>query len=216
MASSQSEPRMQGKRLRGTAWPSGFFGLPQLAFALPYVALLIWFHQVDVYHRHFAESGLIVVAYNFFRVLFIFYLFWIVATPGLVLLGAIARQELARLSAIERLALGFFTGAGVWHVAMLALGYLDLYIAPIAIFLTLPLVVLSYVPARAAACDIYYAVTTNRQFHWLDWSLLALTVVTVVMLLLVKGLYPSGGHDYFTHYFYYLTGCHRARRAVAE
>jgi hypothetical protein len=203
MASSQPELRTQGKQPRSAAWRE-FFGLPQLAFMLPYVALLAWFREVDVYHRHFAEPGFIVVAYNCFRVLFIFYLFWIATTAGLLLLRVVLRQELAELGVLERLALGFFTGAGVWHVTMLALGYLDLYTVPVAIAVTLPLVILSYVPARAAACDIYHAVITLRGLDGLDWLLLALAVIAIIMLLLVKGLYPGGGHDYFTHYFYYL------------
>jgi len=204
MESSQSESRTQGRQPRSAAWRTEFFGLPQLAFVLPYVGLLVWFHEVDVYHRHFAEPGLIVVAYNCFRVLFIFYLFWIAATPGLLLLRAVARRELAELGVLQRLALGFFTGAGVWHMAMLALGYLDLYTVPVAIAVTLPLVILSYVPARVAACDIFHTVITDRGLDRLDWFLLAVAAIAIVMLLLVKGLYPGGGHDYFTHYFYYL------------
>ena len=41
-------------------------------------------------------------------------------------------------------------------------------------------------------------------FDMLHWVLLALAAVALIALLLVKGLYPGGGHDYFTHYFYYL------------
>jgi hypothetical protein len=204
MASSQSKPRTQDIEPDSVAWRTVFFGLQQLAFALPYIALLIWFHEVDVYHRYFSEPGLIVVAYNCFRVLFIFYLFWIVTIVGLLLLRTVARQELAELGVLERLALGFFSGTGVWHVAMLVLGCLDLYTVPVAIAVTLPLVILSYVPARAAACDIYHAVITLRDLDGLDWLLLALAAVSIIVLLLVKGLYPGGGHDYFTHYFYYL------------
>ena len=86
---------------------------------------------------------------------------------------------------------------------MLALGYLDLYTVPVAIAVTLPLVILSYVPARATARDIYHAVITDRGLDGLDWLLRALAAIAIIMLLLIKGLYPSGGHDYFTHYFYY-------------
>jgi hypothetical protein len=173
-------------------------------FALPYGALLVWFHWVDVYHRHFAEPGLVVIAYNGFRVLAIFYLFWIVAAAGLLLLRIAARQKLDQLDVFERLALGFFSGTGIWHVVMLALGYLNLYTVPAAIVLTLPLVIFSYIPARAAACDIYRAVATHGGVDKIDWMLLALAAVALIALLLVKGLYPGGGHDYFTHYFYYL------------
>jgi hypothetical protein len=205
MASLQREPLIPGKQPHAAAWRTGFFGLPQLAFALPYFALLVWFRGVDAYHRHFSEPGLIVVAHNFFRVLYIFYLFWIVATLGLLLLRAVARQELAELDVLERLTAGFFAGAGVWHAGMLAFGFLDLYTAPIAIALTLPVVILSYVPARAAADDIYRKVTRADRLGGgaLKWLLLAFAGIAFVTLLLVKGLYPGGGHDYFTHYFYY-------------
>ena len=208
MASLRSEPRTENKQPSNATWRNKFFGLPPLVFALPYLALLIWFHKIDVYHRHFFDSGLIVVAYNCFRVLFIFYLFWIVVTAGLLLLRGVAREELAEIDIFERLALGFFTGAGVWHIVMLALGYLDLYRVPVAIAVTLPLVILSYASARAAADDIYRAVKVDDVTHELGlyprgWIVLILTAITFGMLLLVKGLYPGGGHDYFTHYFYY-------------
>jgi len=209
MATSQSEmdsPSTATAQQRGVAWLRGLFGLPQFVFALPYVLLLVWFHGVDVYHRHFSQPGLIVLVYNCCRVLFIFYLFWMVVTAGLLLLRTVARKELAEVGIFERLALGFFTGAGVGHLAMLALGYLDLYTVPVAIAVTLPLVVLSYAPARAAAGDIYRAVTAEGGLSLgvLGWLLLGLAAVAFIMLLLVKGLYPGGGHDYFTHYFYYL------------
>jgi hypothetical protein len=204
MASSQSEPRTEENGPSSGCRRNAFRGIPQFVFALPYVALLFWFHEVDVYHRHFSEAGIIVVGYNCFRILFIFYLFWIVATTGLILLRAVARQELAELSAPERLVLGFFTGSGVCHVAMLILGYLDLYTVPIAIALTVPLAILSYAPARDAASEIYLAVIMNRRLNGFDWFLLALAASVIVMLLVVKGLYPGGGHDYFTHYFYYM------------
>src|ERR1700722_9788715 len=204
MASPQSEPHMQDVEPNSVAWGTVFFGLKRLAFALPYIALLIWFHEVDVYHRYFSEPGLIVVACNFFRILFIFYLFWIVTIVGLLLLRTVARLELVELGVLERLALGFFTGSGAWHVAMLVLGYLDLYTVPVAIAVTLPLVILSYAPAPRAACDIKYALITLRGGDRLDWLLLGLVAIAIIVLLLVKGLYPGGGPDYFTHYFYYL------------
>jgi hypothetical protein len=171
-------------------------------FLIPYVALLFWFKDVDVYHRHFSESGWIVGAYNAFRLLFIFYLFWIVEAAGALLLRAAARPELAELAVFERLAVCFFTGTGVWHVALLGLGYLNLYTVPVAIVLTLPFVALAYGDARDAALAARKAAgerkTTRGHFLWIA----ALSVASVV-LLLVKGLYPGGNVDYFTSYFPY-------------
>ena len=92
MAAPQSKSRTQHDELSSGAWKIAFFGLPQLAFALPYITLLIWFHEVDVYHRHFSKSGIIVFVYNCFRVVFIFYLFLIVTTAGLLLLRTVVRR----------------------------------------------------------------------------------------------------------------------------
>jgi len=57
-----------------------------LAYAGGYIALLVWFKYVDFYHTQFATRGMPVVAYNFFRVLFIFYLYWIVYGFGALVL----------------------------------------------------------------------------------------------------------------------------------
>ena len=114
-----------------------------------YAALLAWFKLADVYHSHFAAKGLIIVSYNVFRVLFIFYLFWIVYAAGALALRRLGK--FSELQIIERLVLGFFAGAGLWHIALLALGYLNLYTVPVAIAITLPAVLYAYPDLQAAA-----------------------------------------------------------------
>jgi hypothetical protein len=178
-------------------------------FAAPFVALLLWFHYVDVYHRHFSETGWIVGAYNAFRILFIFYLFWIVEATGALLLRMTASSEFALTAPFERIVVCFFAGAGTWHVGMFALGYLNLYTAATAIILTLPLVILSYGDARDVACaffgavDDYKARVAQRDISVATPSTLGLLAIVFVMLLLIKGLYPGGNHDYLTKYFSY-------------
>jgi hypothetical protein len=175
-----------------------------LLFAAFYLLLLLWFHREDVYQHHFAQTGYIVACYNGFRILFIFYLFWIVAAPGLLVLRLTAPKQLTEVDVWRRLALGFLTGAGVWHVVLLGLGYLNLYTVPVAIAITLPAVIGSYLPARAAGAEIFSAFR-NKEIGrgvagWLSFGLIS---AAAFALLLVKGLYPDGGHDYYTHYFYY-------------
>lgn len=89
---------------------------------------------------------------------------------------------------------------------MLALGYLGLYTWPVAVVITLPFVILSYAPACAAGGDFYRALAATRKKkpENFSWLLPSLAGTAFVVSLLVKGLYPDGGHDYFTHYFYYL------------
>ncbi len=166
-----------------------------------YAALLAWFKLVDVYHAHFASRGLIVVAYNVFRVLFIFYLFWIVYAAGAWALRRLGK--FSELQAIERLVLGFFAGAGLWHIVLLALGYLNLYTVPVAIAVTVPAAIYAYPDARMAAshCRHYFFTLPTADRH--DRIMAACIVAAVALLLVIKGLYPGGGHDYYTHYFYY-------------
>jgi hypothetical protein len=167
-----------------------------------YGFLIAWFKLVDVYHAHFATRGLIVVAYNIFRVLFIFYLFWIVYAAGALALRWITgRPNDART--LEGLVLGFFAGAGLWHIALLLLGYLNLYDVPVAIAITLPAVALSYPHVCAAISSFRRKMPSWRDVDWPGRLATGGIVVAGALLLLIKGLYPGGGHDYYTHYFYY-------------
>jgi hypothetical protein len=166
-----------------------------------YGAFLTWFKLADVYHTHFASKGLIVVVYNAFRVLFIFYLFWIVYAAGALALRRLGK--FSELPTIERLVLGFFAGTGVWHVALLALGYLNLYTVPVAIAITVPAVIYAYPDARVAVsrCRRYISSLPTANRH--DRVVVCCIAVAAALLLIIKGLYPGGGHDYYNHYFYY-------------
>lgn len=179
-----------------------------VAFVVGYLALIVWFKGFDLYHTRFEASGALIVIYNLFRILFAFYLFWIVHAVGSILLRLIAGHAWNSISFVDQLGLGFFAGAGVWHVFLLILGYLNLYTVPVAIAVTLPIVALSYGRARATLDGARKILAAWRGHHWTWWRLLRALLIPSCLaagsaLLLVKGLYPAGGHDYFTHYFYY-------------
>jgi hypothetical protein len=166
-----------------------------------YAALLAWFKLVDVYHAHFASRGLIVATYNVFRILFIFYLFWIVYAAGALALRWFDKSS--ELKSVERLVLGFFAGTGLWHIVLLALGYLNLYTVPVAIAITAPFVALSYPNARDALCLCLKHVSRWRDLRSEQRITVGGICIAAALLLVIKGLYPGGGHDYYTHYFYY-------------
>src|ERR1700733_5069218 len=122
-------------------WPSSGEIAGLCAFVGCYLAIVGWFKWIDVYHTYFATEGVLVVAYNFLRAVFAFYLFWIVSAPGAILIRALARaggKTSFTLGAADAVPLSFFTGAGLWHLILLALGYLDLYTVPVALVLTVP------------------------------------------------------------------------------
>ena len=63
-----------------------------IAFVAVYVAILLWFKYVDIYHQEFSTAGLQVAVYNLCRILYIFYLFWIVYQAGNFLLTRVAKE----------------------------------------------------------------------------------------------------------------------------
>jgi hypothetical protein len=166
-----------------------------------YAALLAWFKLADVYHTHFASTGLIVVVYNAFRVLFIFYLFWIVYAAGALALRRLGK--FSELRTIERLVLAFFAGSGLWHIALLALGYLNLYTVPVAVAITVPAIIYAYPDARFAVSRFRYYIPALATADRPDRIMACCIAVAAGLLLIIKALYPGGGHDYYTHYFYY-------------
>ena len=183
-----------------------------LLYVGAYWFTFLWFKTIDVYHDHFFATGGVGLANNALRILFIFYLFWIVYTPGRWLIDRIAGQRGSAANGVAGLALGFMAGTGIWHLTMLALGFLDLYRPWVAMALTLPIVVLSVPNFQASIAELSAAtrsLTTPAELDpartskaWL-LGMPTATATAVVALLLVKGLYPAGGHDYFTHYFHY-------------
>jgi len=168
-----------------------------------YVAVVAYFASVDVYNVHFFDASYAPV-YNLLRVAFAVYLFWIVYVSGRVLVAATC-GDMPDCGPVEAAALGFFAGAAVWTLVMLALGYLGLYTRSVAVLLTVPIVAASsphFLRVMSAAVAGLRAV---RPRHAPDIVAALITAAAAALLLVVKGLYPAGGHDYFTHYFHYFT-----------
>jgi hypothetical protein len=80
------------------------------------------------YHRHFFDTGAIVVADNVARMLFVAIFSWLIYAPGAGITSLImSSSEQVKLTFAERAVLGFGIGLGVWHIVMLILGVLGLY-----------------------------------------------------------------------------------------
>lgn len=172
-----------------------------------FVVTIGFFGVVDVYDKHFFQSSYAAI-YNAFRVVFAAYFFWLVYVVGRQALSFVAKDPLAGLRLHERLALGFFVGAAVLTVVMLVLGYLYLYWRAVAWAIAVPIIAVSY---RHFALTVHEARSSLAQ-HFRDASgtdrtLSIVMVITTALagaaLLLVKGLYPQGGHDYYQHYSHF-------------
>lgn len=173
-------------------------------FVSGFVGTLAFFAAVDVYQNHFFERSY-AATYNAFRLIFAAYFFWLVYVVGRQALSFVAGDPLAGMRLHERLALGFFVGAAVLTIAMLVLGYLSLYWRVVAWAIAIPIIATSY---RHFALTVHEAGSFIAQHvrngSWIDRTLSILMIVAAVLagaaLLLVKGLYPQGGHDYYQHY----------------
>ena len=82
-------------------------------FVAGYAAILFWFKDVDIYHKEFTATGVLVAIYNVCRILYIFYLFWIIYQVGNFLLACVGRDTWKRVGGVDRTAIGFFAGTGV-------------------------------------------------------------------------------------------------------
>src|SRR5262249_20273323 len=132
------------------------------------------------------------------------YFFWLLYVSGRLCLLRLYRAAPAHdISRPERVALNFFVGAALWTLVMLPLGYLGLYTRTVALIVTVPIIAGSSGHMLTAVRTIAAHRPTWRALCDMRTVLAAVAVVFALLLLMVKGLYPAGGHDYFTHYFYY-------------
>jgi hypothetical protein len=168
--------------------------------------LLAWFNRVDFYHHGFFAHGRSVQVYEIARLIFIPYLSWTIYSVGALANRLAFRPEtIDQLPGWERYPLFFIAGAGLWHVAMFAVGLAGFDIKLVAVALALGTMSAS-VP-HLANCISRLGTTMSRarvapaMGRWRA-ALLWVAIATVsVVFLLVKGLYPGGGHDYYNHYF---------------
>jgi hypothetical protein len=163
-----------------------------------YGLVIFFFVYIDVYNLHFFAPRY-ALPYNLARIAFTAYLFWIVYFSGATILEK-CFKDVPHFALGYRLPLGFFAGASLWTLSMLVMGYLSLYTWPIVVIITVAIIAVSY----PHFCDI------KRRFvrkiilpHPPTLVAASIAIAFAVLLLIVKGLYPAGGHDYFTHYFYY-------------
>ena len=169
-----------------------------------FVAALAFFNLVDVYDKHFFQSSYAAI-YNAFRLIFAAYFFWLVYVVGRKALSLVAGDRLAVVRLHERLALGFFVGAAVLTIVMLVLGYLSLYWRVVAWAIAVPIIATSYPHFALTVSEARSSITQHfQEGSWIDRTLSIVMAIAAVLagaaLLLVKGLYPQGGHDYYQHY----------------
>ena len=169
-----------------------------------YGVAIFWLHRTDVYHQHFFEHGPLLIFYNLARITFMAVsLFWLIYWAGFACLRACG--DIATLPVSSRYVLGFFIGAGLWHMLLFPIGLAGFYSFAVAVGITLGMF-----PAVAAASGrVALRKPARRLSRFLSLpgsahqiGVLAF-LLAAVTLLVAKMLYPGGGDDYFHHYFFY-------------
>jgi hypothetical protein len=177
-----------------------------LALAGGYAALLAWFNRVDFYRNDFFVSGPAVAGYEIARLIFIPYFAWTVYCAGALANGIVfGRAATAGFPAWQRYPLFFITGAGLWHLVMFVIGLAGFDIKPVALVLSLATMLFA-IPHMAECVHEAGDKISQLRLRFTAQSLLTaslwLAIVAVsVVFVLVKGLYPNGGGDYYNHYF---------------
>jgi hypothetical protein len=164
---------------------------------LIYISSLFYFNAIDIYHQQFFASGATVIVYNTARVSIIFAIIWLFYAAGDGLLRLIVPDSYPKTCSLTIFSLGFFAGVGVWHSALFILGLAGLYNRTLLDVMTASVCLLSL---PRLADWLQHGATQRKNIYWLGVLLILLPITLFVM---IKGLYPAGGHDYFNHYFQY-------------
>lgn len=177
-------------------------------FVSLYVAVLIWFGNVDVYRNYFFQRGYVYILYNLFRVLYLGYLTWILYYLGRILLKALVHRGIGlNLGLLGEFILCFLIGASVSRIFLYLLGYLNLYYYALAVSLTVVAVIASYseflvfLRRLGGGIESGYESTSGFVGKYLACVLFGIVCFSFTFLLIAKGLYPGGYGDYYNHYF---------------
>jgi hypothetical protein len=174
-------------------------------FVFPFILLLVFFRSIDVFDKYFFAS-VITLPYNLFRILYVVYLGGAICVPGFAALKLIGGATgFSRLRPLERLAACFFCGAALWHALLLLFGFLNLYDFPVMAALIVVGVALTPVYLRDTIVELHRdaratQVAAPRPIAYSRTILAIAAAAAAIFLLLVKGLYPAGGHDFYDHY----------------
>jgi hypothetical protein len=184
--------------------------VPPVVLLLGSFAFVVWwFDYVDYYHRHFFDTGIIVLADNLARIVFVGLLSWLIYAPGSWVIALLSSaNERAVLSRAERAVFGFGIGVGIWHIVMLTIGVLNLYYRNAIVGLC-ALVLLASAKSFSEAFNVGWRTLAEqwalfRQHRASSPSIGVAAVAFVAICLFFRhGIFPGGAGDYYTHYFYY-------------
>ena len=177
-------------------------GFSMLTAAL--AAQLAWFAGVNPYDNHYFDAGSLAVVHHLLRMISTLLFAWLIYAPGAGIVAlAVPRLERNVLSATDRALLGFALGANIWYIVLLPLGFAGLYDRWVMAGLAFAVIALSSRHAGQLAWSAIHSESRWSPSSPQQWVAAGLVTLAGMWLFVVKGLYPGGGGDYYTHYFPY-------------
>jgi hypothetical protein len=139
--------------------------------------------------------------------MFIGYLFFIFYFTGEKFLNKVINTGNINFTKSEKIATSFFAGIGIWHITLLVLGVGGLFRSDLFLALTGSLLLFSYhefsnffIKLRGIDGSLHVSKYQSRWRIVTKKISICIMVTTAILLLIVKGLFPAGGHDYYVHY----------------
>ena len=183
-----------------------FFLYFNVAISISFLLFEIIFTVTNFYNNLFNYQGNLIVFYNIARSLLVFlYLYLILALGGIFLWLIVKIQSISLPQKKINLAiLCFLCGAGLWQIIIFILG-LTGYIDKL-IFIALSFLIMVLSPLPYYFLNNIKFIFLNRKIKFLIIFYIIISIFILILFLIIKGLYPAGGHDYYLHYFqYYLS-----------
>lgn len=193
---------------RPTAGQNGLAGwIVAIMVTAGYLGAAAFFAWVDPYHNAYFSTRYVFV-YNILRLVMTGYVAFCVYATGAFVLRALFRPAASSIPAFSFVLIAFFAGVGIWHLFILAVGHASLLNRTVILIATTPIIFLAgrnLLRGETAAFEaIGHQWRTSNLFERAYASAAVLVLMgTVFAIILSKGIYPGGGHDYWLHYFHF-------------
>jgi|GEM_PF-5090035 len=178
-----------------------------LVFTALFLFIVSWFHLTDVWNNHFFTRGPVYALYNGFKVIYLFYFVWFVYFAGRLIVRFIERRGNSfALGHLDTLLLSFYIGWAVLRLVMFILGYLNLYYFPVAVLITVPILVLSFPHLKEVFLSAMRKIRNSDKTGAKTYINLILGIAAVlvsVIVLVEHGLFPNWDNDVLGHYKQY-------------
>jgi hypothetical protein len=162
--------------------------------------ILLWFYATNLYHTRFFDTGGIVVAYQAMRILYIPYLLWLQYALGAGVLHIVSKRAIP-LSGAPHFIAAFLAGTSAWHILLLFVGLAGLLFYPVMLLLVSVVMLLSIPHMARILSRVSFA--PLKALSGAEKIMALIAALAAIAFILCKGTYPSGGHDFFNHYFTY-------------